>query len=107
MVNKRVGCFDVTDERTFAAFSIFCGLGIQAVKLFETTKRSEMRAKVAIEVMSYHARASELECERLSTLKVPSCSALQLDDLRLNTYALDEDGSVLACVRMFIDSGLG
>ena len=48
MVNKRSGSFDATDEKTFAGFAIFCGLGIQAVRLYEETKRSEMRAKVRV-----------------------------------------------------------
>jgi hypothetical protein len=48
MINKRLGDFDAADESIFAAFATYCGLGIQAVKLFESTKRSEMRAKVRV-----------------------------------------------------------
>ena len=46
MVNKRVGLFDADDERMFAGFATYCGLGIHAVRLYEATRRSESRAKV-------------------------------------------------------------
>ena len=120
MVNKAAGVFDAADEKTFAGFAIYCGLGIQAVRLYEATKRSEMRAKVctwaavddscgqvALEVMSYHARASEEEAARYSAEPPPTCAELQLDDFGLNTNAFDEDLSVRGCIRMFLEFGAG
>ncbi len=61
--------------------------------------------KVALEVMSYHARASEADCERIKAKHVPTCTELRLDHLMLNTYVFDDDGSILACIRMFLDFG--
>eukprot|EP00056_Hartaetosiga_gracilis_P012600 m.201099 g.201099 ORF g.201099 m.201099 type:complete len:617 (-) comp13715_c0_seq3:1373-3223(-) len=59
LVNKRCGSFSENDQSLFEAFAVFCGLGIQAVKLHEETQRYANRAKVTMEVLSYHSQASE------------------------------------------------
>jgi hypothetical protein len=61
--------------------------------------------QVAIEVMSYHARASDEEVARIAYSDIPSCNELSLACLTLNTNAFDEDSSVRSCIRMFLDFG--
>ena len=47
LVNKTGSAiFTHDDERLFEAFAVFCGLGIQAVKLHEETLRNANRTKV-------------------------------------------------------------
>ena len=61
--------------------------------------------QVALEVMSYHARASEDECAKFLQTQPPTCVELQLDDFGLNTNAFNEDLSIRSCLRMFMDFG--
>eukprot|EP00055_Hartaetosiga_balthica_P014042 m.75056 g.75056 ORF g.75056 m.75056 type:complete len:510 (+) comp8469_c0_seq2:145-1674(+) len=64
LINKQHGSFSHNDESLFEAFAVFCGLGIQAVKLHEETQRFANRAKVTMEVLSFHSQASESDVKR-------------------------------------------
>eukprot|EP00047_Mylnosiga_fluctuans_P009582 m.12131 g.12131 ORF g.12131 m.12131 type:complete len:1098 (-) comp2702_c0_seq1:101-3394(-) len=106
LVNKASGHFDRHDERMFEAIAVYCGLGIQAVKMFEEARTNAYRAQVALDVLSYHSTATPEEAERLDMLPVPSAAALALDTFVFDSHALADDDSSIAVVRMFVDLGL-
>ena len=47
-------------------FAAFCGLGIHNVLMYERIFKALAKQKVALEVLSYHASATEEEAEKLS-----------------------------------------
>lgn len=66
IINKLNGHpFDENDEQLFEAFTIFCGLGIHNTIMYSEVEKAMARQKVAIEVLSYHATASNKELEAL------------------------------------------
>lgn len=66
IINKLNGHpFDENDEQLFEAFTIFCGLGIHNTIMYSEVEKAMARQKVAIEVLSYHATASDKELETL------------------------------------------
>nr|CAD7440052.1 unnamed protein product [Timema bartmani] len=56
------------------AFSIFCGLGIHNTLMYSEVEKAMARQKVALEVLSYHATASNKEVEALLFRPVPTPS---------------------------------
>nr|CAD7409983.1 unnamed protein product [Timema poppensis] len=52
------------------AFSIFCGLGIHNTLMYSEVEKAMARQKVALEVLSYHATASNKEVEALLMVQV-------------------------------------
>lgn len=87
-------------------FSIFCGLGIQNVQMYEHVVKSMAKQKVTLEILSYHAMASADDAERLADSVVPSTAALRLSDFSFSDFSLDEDSMVKATLRMFMDLDL-
>ncbi|XP_068086058.1 dual 3',5'-cyclic-AMP and -GMP phosphodiesterase 11A [Anabrus simplex] len=107
IVNKLNGLpFDENDEQLFEAFSIFCGLGIHNTLMYSEVEKAMARQKVAIEVLSYHATASNKEVEALLDRPVPCADELNLYSLSFDDFSLGDDDMVLAAVAMFIDLGL-
>lgn len=105
LVNKKTGTFSARDERLFEAFAVYCGLGIHAVRMYEQTNKAAARAQVAIEVLSYHVRASAQDVEVLNNAVVPTCSDFNLDRLGLDVADVGADKVLVACVRMFYECG--
>ncbi|XP_063227530.1 dual 3',5'-cyclic-AMP and -GMP phosphodiesterase 11A-like [Bacillus rossius redtenbacheri] len=107
IVNKINGLpFDENDEQLFEAFSIFCGLGIHNTLMYGEVERSMAKQKVAIEVLSYHATASNKEVELLMERAVPSADEANLYSLSFDDFSLADDDMVLAAVSMFLELGL-
>jgi hypothetical protein len=46
LINKIGGLFTPRDQGLFAAFGVYCGLGLQATQLYEDLKRNEQRHRV-------------------------------------------------------------
>ncbi|XP_041363475.1 dual 3',5'-cyclic-AMP and -GMP phosphodiesterase 11-like [Gigantopelta aegis] len=107
LVNKLDGTsFTKNDENLFEAFSIFCGMGISNTQMYEMTVRSMAKQQVALEVLSYHAIAPMEEAQRLRKLSIPSASHFNLLDYNFSDFCLDDDGTLRATIRMFIDLDL-
>ena len=51
---------------------------------------------------------TNLDCRSspLQKVKVPSAQALRLYDFKFDDFSLDDDGSLKACLRMFLDLDL-
>ncbi|XP_014253887.1 dual 3',5'-cyclic-AMP and -GMP phosphodiesterase 11A-like [Cimex lectularius] len=107
IINKLTGDpFDENDEQLFEAFTIFCGLGIHNTIMYNEVEKAMARQKVTIEVLSYHATASNKEVEALMELPVPAADELNLYSLSFDDFSLSDNEMLLASVSMFIELGL-
>nr|XP_046916300.1 dual 3',5'-cyclic-AMP and -GMP phosphodiesterase 11-like [Dermatophagoides farinae] len=107
LVNKLNGRpFNKNDENLFEAFAIFSGMGIENTHKFEKAVKSMAKQKVTLELLSYHALASEHEASKFARMLIPSTSSLSLSSLRFDDFSLNEDQMIKACIRMFIDLDL-
>ncbi|XP_064091745.1 dual 3',5'-cyclic-AMP and -GMP phosphodiesterase 11-like isoform X1 [Macrobrachium nipponense] len=98
--------FTKNDENFLEAFAIFCGMGIHNTHMYEKAVIAMAKQKVTLEVLSYHATAPREDAFRLMKAKVPSAQALKLYDFKFDDFSLDDDGSLKACLRMFLDLDL-
>uniref|UniRef100_A0A8D2ZVF9 Phosphodiesterase n=1 Tax=Scophthalmus maximus TaxID=52904 RepID=A0A8D2ZVF9_SCOMX len=130
-----VKAFNRNDEQFLEAFAIFCGLGIQNTQMYETVERAMAKQEVTLEVLSYHASATEEESRELQTLicmyirhcicsvsafpnahvcvfcvlkvaTVPSAQSLRLLDFSFSDFDLSDTETTLATIRMFVDLNL-
>ncbi|KAK6635447.1 hypothetical protein RUM44_000698 [Polyplax serrata] len=107
IINKLNGHpFDENDEQLFEAFTIFCGLGIHNTIMYSEVEKAMARQKVAIEVLSYHATASNKELEALMDKPVVCADDLNLYSLNFDDFSLEPDEMVLGAVSMFLQLGL-
>ena len=67
LVNKLNGrSFNKNDENLFEAFAIFSGMGIENTQIFEKAVKAMAKQKVTLELLSYHASATENEASRFA-----------------------------------------
>ncbi|XP_046649494.1 dual 3',5'-cyclic-AMP and -GMP phosphodiesterase 11-like isoform X3 [Daphnia pulicaria] len=98
--------FTQNDENFVEAFSIFCGMGIYNTNMFEKAIAAENKQRVILEVLSYHATAPVEEASKLKKAIVPSAIAYRLHDYRFNDFSLEDEETLKACLRMFLDLDL-
>ncbi|KAK3883144.1 hypothetical protein Pcinc_012516, partial [Petrolisthes cinctipes] len=98
--------FTTNDENFLEAFAIFCGMGIHNTHMYEKAITAMAKQKVTLEVLSYHAAAPKEEALKLMKTKIPSAQAFRLYDFKFDDFSLDDDGSLKACLRMFLDLDL-
>ncbi|XP_064594905.1 dual 3',5'-cyclic-AMP and -GMP phosphodiesterase 11-like isoform X2 [Liolophura sinensis] len=98
--------FNKNDENLFEAFAIFCGLGISNTQTYEKAVRAMAKQSVALEVLSYHAIAPAEQAQRIKNLGIPSSKFFNLLDYGFNDFGLDDDDTIRACIRMFLDLDL-
>lgn len=101
-----VRAFNRNDEQFLEAFAIFCGLGIQNTQMYETVERAMAKQEVTLEVLSYHASASEEETRELQVSTVPSAQSLKLLDFSFSDFDLSDTETTLGAIRMFVDLNL-
>lgn len=107
LINKLDGSiFNKNDENLFEAFAIFCGLGINNTQTYETVMKAMAKQRIALECLSYHASAPADEAQRLKTMVIPSTYAYNLLDFSFSDFGLDDDDTLKASIRMFIDMNL-
>ncbi|KAM4537191.1 cGMP-specific 3',5'-cyclic phosphodiesterase isoform 4-T4 [Odontesthes bonariensis] len=107
--SNTVKAFNRNDEQFLEAFAIFCGLGIQNTQMYETVERAMVKQEVTLEVLSYHASATEEETQELqvtAVATVPSAQSLHLLDFSFSDFELLDTETTLATVRMFVDLNL-
>nr|XP_027221501.1 dual 3',5'-cyclic-AMP and -GMP phosphodiesterase 11-like [Penaeus vannamei] len=98
--------FTTNDENFLEAFAIFCGMGIHNTRMYEKAVIAMAKQKVTLEVLSYHAAAPREDALKLMKVKIPSAQAFRLYDFKFDDFSLDDDGSLKACLRMFLDLDL-
>eukprot|EP00794_Sanderia_malayensis_P003350 gene3351-3839_t len=95
--------FNEKDEQILEAFTIFSGLGISNCILYDEVCRAKVHQKVALEVLSYHTSASQLEVERLKLSSVPTAKMFHIYDLAFDDFQLADGQMLTAGVRMFVE----
>uniref|UniRef100_A0A3Q3AYX1 Phosphodiesterase n=1 Tax=Kryptolebias marmoratus TaxID=37003 RepID=A0A3Q3AYX1_KRYMA len=104
-----IKAFNRNDEQFLEAFAIFCGLGIQNTQMYEMVERAMAKQEVTLEVLSYHATATEEESQELqvtAVATVPSAQSLRLLDFSFSDFDLSDTETTLATIRMFVDLNL-
>ncbi|XP_069782713.1 cGMP-specific 3',5'-cyclic phosphodiesterase isoform X4 [Narcine bancroftii] len=102
----KIKAFNKNDEQFLEAFAIFCALGIQNTQMYEAVEMAMAKQIVTLEVLSYHASATENETEELQVTAaktVPSAHSLKLLDFSFSDFDLSDVETTLAAIRMFID----
>ncbi|TRY74606.1 hypothetical protein TCAL_00771, partial [Tigriopus californicus] len=95
--------FTKNDENFVEAFAIFCGMGINNVRMYEKAVVAMAKQQVTLEVLSYHASAPLEDGIRLARQKIPSTAALKLNSFSFDDFSLEDDETLQAALRMFID----
>ncbi|XP_037051573.1 dual 3',5'-cyclic-AMP and -GMP phosphodiesterase 11 isoform X1 [Bradysia coprophila] len=95
--------FTRNDENFVEAFAIFCGMGIHNTNMYEKAIVAMAKQSVTLEVLSYHASASMDDAGRLRRLKIPSAAYFQLHDFKFDDIYMEDDDTLKACLRMFMD----
>ncbi|KZC08932.1 Dual 3',5'-cyclic-AMP and -GMP phosphodiesterase 11 [Dufourea novaeangliae] len=95
--------FTKNDENFVEAFAIFCGMGIHNTHMYEKAVIAMAKQSVTLEVLSYHASASLEDAQRLRGLRVPSAAHFQLHDFKFDDIYMEDDQTLTACLRMFLD----
>ncbi|XP_053978655.1 dual 3',5'-cyclic-AMP and -GMP phosphodiesterase 11 isoform X1 [Hylaeus anthracinus] len=95
--------FTKNDENFVEAFAIFCGMGIHNTHMYEKAVIAMAKQSVTLEVLSYHASASLEDAQRLRGLRVPSSAHFQLHDFKFDDIHMEDDETLTACLRMFLD----
>ncbi|XP_034186192.1 dual 3',5'-cyclic-AMP and -GMP phosphodiesterase 11 isoform X3 [Osmia lignaria lignaria] len=95
--------FTKNDENFVEAFAIFCGMGIHNTHMYEKAVIAMAKQSVTLEVLSYHASASLEDAQRLRGLRVPSSANFQLHDFKFDDIYMEDDETLTACLRMFLD----
>ncbi|XP_023290420.1 dual 3',5'-cyclic-AMP and -GMP phosphodiesterase 11 isoform X2 [Orussus abietinus] len=95
--------FTKNDENFVEAFAIFCGMGIHNTHMYEKAVIAMAKQSVTLEVLSYHASASLEDAQRLRGLRVASAAHFQLHDFKFDDIHMEDDETLTACLRMFLD----
>ncbi|XP_028390935.1 cGMP-specific 3',5'-cyclic phosphodiesterase-like isoform X2 [Dendronephthya gigantea] len=104
LINKTDGRpFDENDESLFEGFAIFCGIGIHNTNMYEKTSKLLAKQMVAMEVLSYHARAAPEDVKRLMNSPVLHSDEFKLHDFSFSDFQLSDDETIQASLRMFLD----
>ncbi|XP_057313858.1 dual 3',5'-cyclic-AMP and -GMP phosphodiesterase 11-like isoform X2 [Hydractinia symbiolongicarpus] len=104
LLNKMDGKpFNQNDENLFEAFAIFCGIAIHNTYIYEECVKAMARQKIALDVLSYHAAASQNEGVNLQKEIVPSSKTFRLREFSFDDATLSDRETCLATLRMFQD----
>ncbi|XP_017486672.1 PREDICTED: dual 3',5'-cyclic-AMP and -GMP phosphodiesterase 11A-like [Rhagoletis zephyria] len=107
LVNKLNGQpFNMNDINIFEGFAIFSGMGIENTQMFEKAVKAMAKQRVTLELLSYHASATDQEAYDLQRMMIPSTSSLCLDKLHFRDFSLTEDQMIRGVIRMFLDLDL-
>lgn len=98
--------FTKNDENFVEAFAIFCGMGIHNTHMYEKAVVAIAKQNVTLEVLSYHATASLEDAQKLRSLRVPSSAHFRLHDFKFDDIHMNDDETLTACIRMFLDLDL-
>ena len=82
--------FTKNDENFVEAFAIFCGMGINNVRMYERAVVAMAKQQVTLEVLNYHATSPLEDAIKLARMKIPSAAALQLHSFSFDDSTLDD-----------------
>lgn len=95
--------FTEGDAALVEAFAIFAGLGVYNCQMYENVCIMMAKQTVALEVLSYHATASSEDTDKLVEEEIPERDHYQLCRYEFDDDWMNEDETVKATLRMFID----
>jgi len=98
--------FTKNDENFVEAFSIFCGMGLNNTNMYEKAVVAMAKQQVTLEVLSYHATAPVQDAVKLRNSRILSAQAYRLYDYRFNDFSLEDEETLKACLRMFMELDL-
>jgi len=98
--------FTKNDEHFVEAFSIFCGMGLNNTNMYEKAVVAMAKQQVTLEVLSYHATAPVEDAVKLRNSRILSAQAYRLYDYRFNDFSLEDEETLKACLRMFMELDL-
>lgn len=83
-------------------------MGISNTNMYEKAIIAMAKQRVTLEVLSYHATAPAEEANKLKVQRaiIPSAKAYKLYDYRFNDFSLEDEETLKACLRMFLDLDL-
>ncbi|XP_034452405.1 cGMP-specific 3',5'-cyclic phosphodiesterase-like [Hippoglossus hippoglossus] len=95
--------FNKYDERLLEDLAVYCGLALQYAQAVQITEERRASIEVTQEVLAYHITAAEQEIQALQEVSIPSAESLHILDFHFSHFALPEELSTQATVRMFLD----
>ncbi|XP_076275269.1 phosphodiesterase 11 isoform X2 [Rhynchophorus ferrugineus] len=98
--------FTKNDENFVEAFAIFCGMGIHNTHMYEKAMVAIAKQNVTLEVLSYHITASSESAQKLRRMLVSSAANYRLYSFDFDDINMDDDETLTACIRMFLDLDL-
>ncbi|XP_008274254.1 cGMP-specific 3',5'-cyclic phosphodiesterase [Stegastes partitus] len=112
LTNKRnrdsdeVEAFNRYDERLLEDLAVYCGLALQYAQAVQITEERRASIEVTQEVLAYHITAAEEEIQALQEATIPPSESLNILDFHFSGFALPEDLTTQATIRMFLDLNL-
>ncbi|KPM06646.1 cAMP and cAMP-inhibited cGMP 3',5'-cyclic phosphodiesterase-like protein [Sarcoptes scabiei] len=85
------------------AFAIFYGLALQSCMLYEKALKLNAHQEVSLEILSYHASATDEATMKVMKNLVPIAEIFNLDSFDFDDQILTDDETILATIRLFID----
>ncbi|CAB1429661.1 unnamed protein product [Pleuronectes platessa] len=95
--------FNKYDERLLEDLAVYCGLALQYAQAVQIKEERRASIEVTQEVLAYHITAAEQEIQALQEVSIPSAESLHILDFHFSHFALPEELSTQATVRMFLD----
>lgn len=86
--------FTRNDENFVEAFAIFCGMGLNNVRMYEKTVVAMAKQQVTLEVLSYHAAAPIDDAIKLASKVISSAAAIRLQSFSFDDFGLDDDATL-------------
>ena len=80
--SSQLHCDTSSNDISFQAFAIFCGMGIHNTQMYEKVVHAMAKRQVALEVLSYHA-AAPIEDVRRMTVSIRRLVMLRLQVRRI------------------------
>ncbi|XP_026686318.1 dual 3',5'-cyclic-AMP and -GMP phosphodiesterase 11-like [Diaphorina citri] len=111
VINKHNdGCFTSNDEKVFASYLQFCGIGLRNAQLYEKSQLEVKRNQVLLDLarMIFEEQStiehmvfrilthtqSLIQCQRVQSLRVPSAAKLNLHDFKFDDIHMEDDDTL-------------
>ncbi|UXI20107.1 2-oxoglutarate and iron-dependent oxygenase domain-containing protein 3 [Sarcoptes scabiei] len=95
--------FTEIETSIMEAFAIFYGLALQSCMLYEKALKLNAHQEVSLEILSYHASATDEATMKVMKNLVPIAEIFNLDSFDFDDQTLTDDETILATIRLFID----
>eukprot|EP01135_Chromosphaera_perkinsii_P008617 Nk52_evm59s1401 gene=Nk52_evmTU59s1401 len=102
LINKIGGDhFTADDEELFSTFAVFCGIALNHAQLYGESVKAQRRARVALEMMSYHTSCNPNELSALKEASLKPLEDIGADKWDFSTRDANPDDLLHACIGFF------